>query len=45
MKLMRALYIIICLVPVLAFCLVGCCAAICGFRRIDDFCARQLDDN
>ena len=29
---------------VLLVCAVGACAAICGFKRIDDFCARQLED-
>ena len=29
---------------VLLVCAVGACAAICGFKRIDDFCAEQLND-
>lgn len=45
MKLVHALIAIAVVAYVFVVCCVGCCAALCGFRRIDDFCARQLDDN
>jgi len=41
MKILIAIFV---LVLVLALCLVGACAALCGFKRIDGFCERQLTD-
>ena len=41
---MKIIITLFCLLPVLALCLVGACAALCGFKRIDAFCANALSD-
>ena len=44
MKIMNYLITLAVVASVLAVCVVGACAALCGFKRIDDFCAEQLND-
>ena len=41
---MKIIIAILVVIPVLVFCLVGAAAALCGFKRIDRFCARSLND-
>jgi hypothetical protein len=43
MKLMHALLAILLIAWLFVVAAVGCCAAICGFRRIDEMCARQFE--
>lgn len=43
-KIMNTLIAYSLLAYVLLVCAVGACAAICGFKRIDDFCAEELND-
>jgi hypothetical protein len=41
MKTLAAMFI---LPGILLICFVGACAALCGLRRLDNWCARQLTD-
>jgi hypothetical protein len=41
---MKTLVTIFALVGIISTCLVGACAAICGFKRIDRWCEKQLTD-
>ncbi len=41
---MRTIALILAIAGLVAACLVGACSSICGFKRIDNFCARRLTD-
>ena len=41
---MRTIALILAVCGLVAACLVGACASICGCKRIDNFCSRQLTD-
>lgn len=41
---MKTLIALILLPAIVLLCLIGCAAALCGCRRADDWCARQLTD-
>jgi hypothetical protein len=41
---MKMLIALLLLPGILLVCVVGCAAALCRYRRLDDWCARQLTD-
>jgi hypothetical protein len=44
MKLLSELELVLVLACLLGICFVGAFAALCGLRRLDAWCARQLND-